>query len=365
MLTYACNLDCIYCYERYKSNDRSKNMSFDTACHIISDEVSKLGPETGYNAIEFNFFGGEPLLRFDLICKVVEWAEEQRHTDHCFFTATTNGTLIDSHVKEWCRLHKSHFVLGLSVDGADDIQQKNRGCRTSELPVEFVKELWPERYFKMTISQESLPSLADSIIALHEHGYRFISSLAEDTAWQQADAEQYGNQLRLLSEYYMEHRDVKPMHLFLMSMQQLLDTRDKPQRKSCGMGDYSIAYDCNGKAYPCISLTPIVIGDNQTPYPPETDFSSDSNDFQDEECDDCILRNNCPTCYGRNIVLRGAMRKRNHTACKMHLAALETVAQMQIDYVRTQTCPTTDAQKQRITAAATVLEILQQQTRNM
>ena len=362
LLTYACNLNCIYCYERNKSNDKSKNMSFETARRIISDEISKLSSESGFDTVEFNFFGGEPLLRFDLIRNVVEWAEEQCFTEHCCFTATTNGTLVDDEVKAWCRLHKKHFALGLSIDGTDDIQQKNRGCRTSELPLDFAKELWPERYFKMTISKDSLPTLADSIIAMHEREYLFVSSLAEDTHWSEEDARQYKTQLSKLSEYYMKHRNVKPMHLFLISMQQLLDNRNMSQRKSCGIGDYSVAYDCDGTPFPCISLTPIVTDKWHSQYPSDTDFTANSADFQDEQCNGCILRNNCPTCYGRNLVLRGAFNRRDHESCKMHLAALEVIAQMQADYVRSQSYPATDVQKQRVTAAETILKILKQGT---
>ena len=61
MLTNRCNLNCIYCYETNKEN---KEIELNTALKIIGQELSC---NDGYDSIEFNLFGGEPFLRFDLI----------------------------------------------------------------------------------------------------------------------------------------------------------------------------------------------------------------------------------------------------------------------------------------------------------
>ena len=64
ILTHACNLNCVYCFEKHKSN---KKMSFDTACSIVRQEMEDLRfhPETDY--IKFDLFGGEHLFEFVLL----------------------------------------------------------------------------------------------------------------------------------------------------------------------------------------------------------------------------------------------------------------------------------------------------------
>lgn len=351
LITYSCNLNCIYCYERHKTSDKSKTMSFDTARKIIPDEIGTSGE---FDKTEFNFFGGEPLLHFDLIRRIVEWAEHESITSRCFFTATTNGTLITDNVKEWCVKHRDNFALGLSLDGIDDVQKLNRGCRSEHIPAEFVRTTWPERPFKMTISRNSLPTLAKNVIGLQQAGYRFVSSLAEGTDWTDGDAEEYGRQLQILANHYLLHRDEKPMHLFLRSLQTVIDGQDKPQRKMCGIGDYSVAYDYDGTLYPCISLTPIV---TDTTYP-NADFSAESADFQDEECKGCILINDCPTCYGQNLINRKSFAARDHSKCKMYKTELREVARLQLDYLQKYDILTPEQQK-RADNAKYILKLLQ------
>lgn len=329
-------------------------MSFDVAKNIINRELQAIGESERFDRVEFNFFGGEPLLHFDLIRNVVEWAEAESITDRCFFTATTNGTLINKEIEEWCGEHKEHFALGLSLDGVDDVQMSNRGCSSENIPAEFVKKLWPNRPFKMTISQASLPTLAENVVGLQERGYDFFASLAEGTEWTDENAREYGRQLQMLAEYYLTHRDKKPMHLFLRSLQNLVDNRDKPQRKMCGMGDYSVAYDYDGTEYPCISVTPIVTNVGL----PNADYTAQSSDFADEECEGCILKNGCPTCYGQNLVYRHNFAKRDHRNCKMYKTELRIVAQMQADYLLPYKGNLSAEQRKRLDNARTVLEIL-------
>lgn len=218
LITYACNLDCIYCYEKHKSRDRAKTMTCDTAARIIRREIERVRSSALFDSVEFNFFGGEPLLRFPLIRDVVEWAEAERLSDKCFFSATSNGTFVDREIMEWCSRHKEHFLLGLSLDGLDSGQALNRGCSAEMLPLEFDRRTWPGRTFKMTVSQESLPSLAGNVIALQEHGYEFTMSLAVGTHWTDQDAAEYRDQLSRLSEYYLNNRDRKPIPMYLTSL---------------------------------------------------------------------------------------------------------------------------------------------------
>ena len=71
VLTHQCNLRCTYCYEKHKDN---KKMTFKTACDILTKEMNI---EDGSKNVEIDLFGGEPLLEFDLIKRLVEWSRTQ------------------------------------------------------------------------------------------------------------------------------------------------------------------------------------------------------------------------------------------------------------------------------------------------
>ena len=61
MITYSCNLNCIYCYEQFKSN---KRMSFDMAKSIVEKEIAFVRDSPDYDELEIDFMGGEPFWSF-------------------------------------------------------------------------------------------------------------------------------------------------------------------------------------------------------------------------------------------------------------------------------------------------------------
>ena len=66
-LTQACNLSCTYCYEHHKSNRR---MSVETAKSIVDYELKNFAD---FEGIEFDLFGGEPFLAFDLVREITDY----------------------------------------------------------------------------------------------------------------------------------------------------------------------------------------------------------------------------------------------------------------------------------------------------
>lgn len=108
MLTHGCNLNCVYCFEKFK--DARKNMTFETAQYIINKEVQKFHDAHREGQLKFDFFGGEPLLRFSLIQQVCMWAWEQNFPVPITFSITTNGTLLDENKKIGCANIRIKFV---------------------------------------------------------------------------------------------------------------------------------------------------------------------------------------------------------------------------------------------------------------
>ena len=126
MITHSCNLNCLYCFEKHKSN---KKMSFDTAREILKKEYASYKGNPQRERLAIELFGGEPLTNFNLIKQIYEWTKEQNLPFNYIFQITTNGTLLNDSIKEWLRQRKSDFRLVMSVDGTEAIAKREQRLR--------------------------------------------------------------------------------------------------------------------------------------------------------------------------------------------------------------------------------------------
>ena len=108
-LDHACNLACTYCY----NGEKFKNpMTMDTARKAVDLVLAMDSP-----LAQVGFFGGEPMLHFDLIKEIARYVEHRTHAmaQKVKLVLTTNGTLLDQESLEWMKQH--YFHLGVSIDG--------------------------------------------------------------------------------------------------------------------------------------------------------------------------------------------------------------------------------------------------------
>lgn len=333
MITHSCNLNCIYCFEKHKSN---KKMSFETAKKILEKEFEQyaLTAQKEYR-LAIELFGGEPLTNFDLIKNIYEWVVEKiKPSFNYIFQITTNGTLLNEDIKHWLRERKKYFRLVISVDGTESMQEQNRGCQLKELPITFVKETWPDSYFKLTISPDTLSHYADGVISLYEKGYRIASSLAEGQTWNKEDAFTYKKQLERISEYFLSHTDKEPEHPFNFLFTEYLEPRihDQIPRKNCGVGTTIAMYDTNGIVYPCHLFLPMVHGNiNVLEEIKDVDWNVSVN-LVDDECKQCPCIKICKTCYGYNYSQRGSINNRDKRMCVLRLIEAQSICEFQIKY---------------------------------
>jgi uncharacterized protein len=119
-LTHRCNLSCKYCYAGRKFEE---DMSFETARKVVDFAMDITPPE---QRIEFCFFGGEPLLCFDLIREMTGYVRKtERKVDiPVRFSITTNGTLLNQQVIDF--LKDENCDLCISIDGPEHIHDLNR-----------------------------------------------------------------------------------------------------------------------------------------------------------------------------------------------------------------------------------------------
>ena len=305
-VTENCNLACIYCYEGYKS---PKVMTFATAIHITEQYLNSTS--TAYDECEIDLFGGEPLLNFPLIKELCEYVWSRRWNKPYIFFASTNGTLVHGEIQEWFLKNRERFYLGLSLDGTPKMQDCNRSNSYSRIDVPFFQATWPDSLVKMTISQHTLPNLAEGVIYLHSLGFQVHSNPAYGIDWTDPNNTVIlSRELKKLVDYYLEHPEVKPCTLLDMK----IEYQGYVEKKWCGVGIEMAVFDADGRQYPCHGFLPVSIGQEKADASLSIDFSQIEN-LVDPNCKDCILYNICPTCYGSNYSSTGNIASRNLEQC--------------------------------------------------
>lgn len=328
LITHGCNLNCTYCYEKFKNG--SKKMDISLAKKIIHEEIEIVKNDKRFKELEIDFMGGEPLLRFDLIKEIVEWMETSNHNIPFICFASTNGTLISEEMKTWFRNHRKTMVLGISYDGIENAQNINRGEQAKNIDLDFFCKTWPFQGFKMTISKNSLHHLYDSFFFAHKNGYKVIASLAQGEEWNNADAKIFYEQLCLLKNYYLENPQHHPCN-FLTRPLTFIGSPKILQSKFCGSGTYMATYDTDGAMYGCHMFTPLVLGNRAMKH---QDFNGweDEQQMTDNDCRGCGLLNWCPTCIGFNMLDRNSINKRDRRWCAMNAAEAMAACQYQLEY---------------------------------
>ncbi|MBP3409655.1 MAG: thioether cross-link-forming SCIFF peptide maturase [Clostridia bacterium] len=123
-IAHTCNLNCEYCFaSQGKYHGERAVMSFEVGKQALDFLIANSGKRRN---LEVDFFGGEPLMNFDVVKQLVAYARsiEKQHNKNFRFTLTTNGMLIDDDVIEFANKECSNVVL--SLDGRKEIHDRFR-----------------------------------------------------------------------------------------------------------------------------------------------------------------------------------------------------------------------------------------------
>ena len=123
-VAHTCNLNCQYCFAaqgRYHG-DRAL-MPFEVGKQALDFLIQNSGSRVN---LEVDFFGGEPLMNWQMVKDLVAYArsQEAQHHKHFRFTLTTNGVLLDDEVTEFCNREMHNVVL--SLDGRKEVHDRLR-----------------------------------------------------------------------------------------------------------------------------------------------------------------------------------------------------------------------------------------------
>ena len=152
-VAHTCNLNCSYCFAsqgKYQG-DRAL-MSFETGKRALDFLIENSGNR---HNLEVDFFGGEPLMNWQVVKDLVAYARsiEKEHNKNFRFTLTTNGVLVDDEVIDFCNKEMDNVVL--SLDGRKEVHDRFRvnyeGKGSYELVVpkfqEFAKRRGDKSYY--------------------------------------------------------------------------------------------------------------------------------------------------------------------------------------------------------------------------
>ena len=129
-VAHACNLACRYCFAgEGEYNGERGLMSYETGKQALDFLIANSGNRVN---LEVDFFGGEPLLNWDVVKRLVAYgrSQEKEHNKKFRFTLTTNGVLINDDVIEFCNKEMSNVVL--SLDGRKSVHDHMRPFRNGD-----------------------------------------------------------------------------------------------------------------------------------------------------------------------------------------------------------------------------------------
>lgn len=263
-VAHTCNLNCSYCFaSQGKYHGDRALMSLEVGKRAMDFLVENSG--TRHN-LEVDFFGGEPLMNFDVVKEIVAYARsiEKKHNKNFRFTLTTNGMLIDDDVIDFANRECSNVVL--SLDGRKEVHDRFRvdyqGNGSWEKIVPKFQKLVNARegknYYMRGTFTHANPDFLNDIKEMLSLGFTELSmepvvcSADDPSALTKEDLPVVMKQYEELAELMLEkEKEGKPFTFY----HYMIDLKGGPciykRISGCGSGTEYMAVTPWGDLYPC------------------------------------------------------------------------------------------------------------------
>ena len=341
-VAHTCNLNCSYCFaSQGKYQGERAVMSYEVGKRALDFLVENSGSRRN---LEVDFFGGEPLMNFDVVKKLVAYARsiEKEKGKNFRFTLTTNGVLIDDEVIEFANKEMSNVVL--SLDGRKEIHDRFRvdyagnGSFDKIVPKfqKLVKARNGKNYYMRGTFTHNNPDFLEDIKVMLDLGFNELSmepvvcASGDSAELNEKDMQIVMEQYEKLAELMLEKdKQGKPFTFY----HYMIDLTGGPciykRISGCGSGTEYMAVTPWGDLYPChqfvgdekFKLGDIYNGVNNVKI--QDEFLS-CNVYAREECKDCWAKLYCSGgCAANAYHATGSIKGIYKNGCKLFKKRME------------------------------------------
>lgn len=341
-VAHDCNLRCKYCFA---SQGDFKGERLLMPLEVGKKALEFISTNSGKRKnLEVDFFGGEPLMNFDVVKELVSYGRtlEKKYNKNFRFTITTNGVLLDEDKMDFINENMSNVVL--SLDGRkkiNDYMRKTVNDQGSyDIIVPKMKKMVEKRkdkdyYIRGTFTKYN-KDFSEDIMEYYNLGFKKVSmepvvaSPKEDYALMEEDLEEV---LREYEKFSKEYIDIKKKDKDFMFFHFMIDLNQGPciikRTVGCGAGSEYMAVTPEGDLYPChqfVGNEDFKMGNVFTGIKNTTirDEFKKANVLTKEECSGCWARYYCSGgCHANAYNFNKDIKKPYKIGCEMEKKRIE------------------------------------------
>lgn len=348
-VAHDCNLACKYCFAGKGEYDGPKGlMSFETGKRALDFLIEQSG--TRHN-LEVDFFGGEPLLNWEVCKKLVAYgrSREKEYNKKFRFTVTTNGVLLNDEIMDFCNKEMGNVVL--SLDGRKETHDRLRITRKNtgsyDLIIDKFKKFAESRnqkdyYMRGTYTHYNTDFSKD-VIHMADLGFKELSiepvvcAPEEDYALKESDLPVLKEQYEILAnEMLRRYRNGSGFTFY----HYMIDLDAGPcivkRVSGCGVGTEYMAVTPDGELYPChqfVGDDKFLLGDIWHGVKNKQVLSQfeNCNVYSHKECKDCFAKLYCSGgCAANAYHSTGSVSGIYEFGCELHRKRIECAVMLKV-----------------------------------
>ena len=348
-VAHTCNLNCSYCFaSQGKYHGERALMSFEVGKRALDFLVENSGRRTN---LEVDFFGGEPLMNWQVVKNLVAYARSVEASAHkkFRFTLTTNGVLVDDEVIDFANREMNNVVM--SIDGRPEVHDRfrvdlaGRGSYEKIVPkfLDFAKKRGERDYYVRGTYTHYNTDFTNDILHLADLGFTQLSmepvvcAPGDPCALTEEDLPKLFEQYELLArEMLKREKEGRPFTFY----HYMIDLTHGPciykRISGCGSGTEYLAVTPWGDLYPChqfVGDEKYLMGniwDGVTNTALRDEFKL-CNVYARHECDDCWARLYCSGgCAANAYHASGSIRGVYPYGCELFKKRMECAIMMQV-----------------------------------
>lgn len=348
-VAHTCNLDCSYCFAAQgKFNGERGIMSLETGKRALDFLIENAGDRVN---LEVDFFGGEPLLNWEVVKGIVKYGREieKEHGKNFRFTLTTNGVGVDDEVIEFANKEMHNVVL--SLDGRKEVHDRfrkyidGRGSYDDVVPKfqRFVEARGGKNYYMRGTFTHANPDFTNDVFHMADLGFDQLSMEPvvcpsdDPSSLTEEDKRIVFEQYEILAKEMLRRKKEERPFTFYHYM---LDLEGGPciykRISGCGSGTEYFAVTPWGELFPCHQF----VGDSRfkmgdiwngvTAEETVKDFKM-CNVYAREECKSCWARLYCSGgCAANALHSTGSIRGVYEQGCELFKKRVECAIMMKV-----------------------------------